>query len=146
MLSKLTDSKKTYLIKLGTKGPNVRYKLNEVLEVREDQLPLELDMQESIIEQLQLKENHKKVLRICIGVPKTAREIMDLIGIKDKEHFRKSYLKELLEIKLLRMNYPDNPKHPFQRYFTDMNSIQNLSSRKHPGSTPDENQKEPNNP
>lgn len=51
-----------------------------------------------------------------IGVFLTAREIMDLLGIKSKETLRKNYLNPLIEEGYLVLEYPDKPTSKNQRY------------------------------
>lgn len=46
----------------------------------------------------------------------TRREIQDAVGLKDDEHFRKSYLLPALEDGLIEMTIPDKPKSSKQKY------------------------------
>lgn len=59
-----------------------------------------------------------KILKFC-EQPKTAKEIMTLIGLKHRESFANNYLKPLLQKKLLSMTIPDKPNSKNQKYFTN---------------------------
>lgn len=41
---------------------------------------------------------------------------MRLMKLKDRKHFRKTYLNPALENGFVEPIYPDNPKHPNQEY------------------------------
>ncbi|MDY0136971.1 MAG: Fic family protein [Thiomicrospira sp.] len=49
--------------------------------------------------------------------PRTRTELQAFCGLKDREHFRKSVLKPLLEAGWLQMTLPDKPNSPKQKYF-----------------------------
>lgn len=49
-------------------------------------------------------------------VPYTATAIMEMLGIKSKETFRKNYMNPALEQNLVRMTLPDKPNSKNQRY------------------------------
>ncbi|MDR9499811.1 MAG: hypothetical protein RI556_11595 [Hydrogenovibrio sp.] len=49
--------------------------------------------------------------------PRTRSELQAFCGLKDREHFRKSVLKLLLEAAWLQMTLPDKPNSPRQMYF-----------------------------
>lgn len=51
--------------------------------------------------------------------PRTAKEIMEFLGLKDRESFYKLYLKPMLETKSLLMTVPDNPKSRNQKYYAN---------------------------
>ena len=55
------------------------------------------------------------ILKYCI-VPRSRKEIQELIKIKDSEYFRKSILQPLIREKLLRYTIPDKPNSPKQKY------------------------------
>ena len=46
----------------------------------------------------------------------SAAEIMAGLSLSHRPTFRKNYLRPALELKLLEMKYPENPRHPGQRY------------------------------
>jgi len=58
-----------------------------------------------------------KILAFC-KQPKTAKEIMHLLGLTHRESFYNNYLKPLLQKQLLSMTEPTKPKSRNQRYFT----------------------------
>ncbi|MCC3358547.1 Fic family protein [Bacillus sp. REN16] len=112
MLSRLCG---TYLVKIGTKGPSVRYELND---------DLKLDHKESefyiidAIDSLEIPQKQKGVLAFCI-LKKSISDILEHLGLKDRENLSHNYLKPLIKLGYLKMTYPENPTHPKQAYFTD---------------------------
>ena len=42
--------------------------------------------------------------------------MQDLLGLRDKRNFRENYIEPALREGLIRMKYPEKPKHPKQRY------------------------------
>ena len=49
-------------------------------------------------------------------VPYTANRIMEMLGIKSKETFRKNYLHPAIEMGLVQMTIPDKPRSRNPRY------------------------------
>ncbi len=47
---------------------------------------------------------------------KSRRELQELLGLKDAEHFRKAYLLPAIDAGLVEMTLPDKPKSRLQRY------------------------------
>ena len=50
--------------------------------------------------------------------PKERQELQDAVGLKDREHFRKTYLEPLVAAGWLEMSLPDKPTSPRQKYTT----------------------------
>lgn len=46
----------------------------------------------------------------------TAVTLMELLGLKSKESFRKNYLNPAIELQLIQMTVPDKPRSRNQRY------------------------------
>jgi len=44
------------------------------------------------------------------------KEIAELCGIRDLKYFRESYITPALKIGVIERLYPDQPKHPKQKY------------------------------
>lgn len=44
------------------------------------------------------------------------KEMMELIGLKDKSNFLENYLYPAIGLDLVEPLYPENPKHPRQKY------------------------------
>lgn len=64
-----------------------------------------------------LTEYVKKMLAVMeFGVPYTSRAIMDKLGLKSKETFRKNYLGPAMALKMVEMTIPDKPRNRNQRY------------------------------
>ncbi len=58
-----------------------------------------------------------KILEFC-EQPRTAKEIMKLLGLKNRESFYKNHLKPLIQKKLLLLTIPEKPQSRLQQYFT----------------------------
>ncbi|VBB48250.1 putative transcriptional regulator [uncultured Paludibacter sp.] len=58
----------------------------------------------------------KKVVEILSGEMKRS-ELMEILQLKDRENFMSNYLNPSVELKLIEPTYPDNPRHPNQKYF-----------------------------
>ena len=64
-----------------------------------------------------MTEYLKRMLDVMeYDVPYTASTIMDMLGLKSKETFRKNYMNPALEHNLVRMTLPDKPNSKNQRY------------------------------
>lgn len=64
-----------------------------------------------------MTEYLKRMLDVMeYDVPYTASAIMDMLGLKSKETFRKNYMNPALEHNLVRMTLPDKPNSKNQRY------------------------------
>lgn len=57
----------------------------------------------------------RNLLKVLVG-EKSRKELQDALGLKDRGHFRANYIDPALENGYIRIKYPENPKHPKQRY------------------------------
>ncbi len=65
----------------------------------------------------QMTEYLKRMLDVMeYDVPYTATAIMEMLGLKSKETFRKNYMNPALEFNLVKMTIPDKPNSKNQRY------------------------------
>lgn len=65
----------------------------------------------------QISEYVKKLLEVMeYGVPYTSRILMEKLGLKSKEGFRRNYLNPAAGMKLIRMTIPEKPTSRNQRY------------------------------
>lgn len=65
----------------------------------------------------QISEYVGRLLEVMeYDVPYTAHHVMDKLGIKSKETFRKNYLHPAIELGLVQMTLPDKPRSKNQRY------------------------------
>lgn len=55
------------------------------------------------------------ILEFC-SEPRSRSELMDFVGLTDRKHFTKHYLKPLLETEQLTMTLPDKPNSSKQKY------------------------------
>lgn len=64
-----------------------------------------------------LSEYLKRLLEVMeYDVPYTSNTLMDKLGLKSKEGFRRNYLRPAIDMKLIRMTIPDKPNSKNQRY------------------------------
>lgn len=64
-----------------------------------------------------MTEYLKRMLDVMeYDVPYTASAIMELLGLKSKETFRKNYMNPALKQNLVKMTLPDKPNSKNQRY------------------------------
>lgn len=65
----------------------------------------------------QLSEHIKRLLVVMeYDVPYTSTALMEKLGLKSKEGFRRNYLHPAVELNLIRMTIPDKPNSRNQRY------------------------------
>ena len=65
----------------------------------------------------QLSEYLKRLLEIMeYDVPYTSNTLMDKLGLKSKEGFRRNYLRPAIDMNLICMTIPDKPNSRNQRY------------------------------
>lgn len=65
----------------------------------------------------QLSEYIKKLLDVMeYDIPYTSKVLMEKLGLKSKEGFRRNYLRPAMDMNLIRMTIPDKPNSRNQRY------------------------------
>lgn len=65
----------------------------------------------------QLSETVKKLLEVMeYDVPYTSKALMEKLGLRSREGFRRNYLRPAIERNLIRMEIPDKPNSRNQRY------------------------------
>ena len=64
---------------------------------------------------LKLSDQQRRLIAAC-DTPKSVVELMALVGLTHRSHFRTRYLKPLLEANIIRMTNPDRPNAANQRY------------------------------
>ena len=65
----------------------------------------------------QLSEYIKKLLEVMeYDVPYTSKMLMEKLGLKSKEGFRRNYLRPAIDMNLIHMTVPDKPNSRNQRY------------------------------
>jgi ATP-dependent DNA helicase RecG len=80
-------------------------------------IPIPQGTMEATMEATTQDERMRKIIEFST-VPKTAIQIMEMIGLKNKEHFRLEILKPLIEKKILLLTIPDKPNSPKQKYYS----------------------------
>lgn len=64
-----------------------------------------------------LSESIKKLLEVMeYDIPYTSKTLMDKLGLKSREGFRRNYLNPAIELNLIRRTIPDKPNSRNQRY------------------------------
>ena len=65
----------------------------------------------------QLSEYIKKMLDVMeYDIPYTSKALMEKLGLRSKEGFRRNYLRPAMDMNLIRMTTPDKPNSRNQRY------------------------------
>lgn len=65
----------------------------------------------------QVTEQVEKLMNVITFIPKSANELMELVGIKHKLTFRDNYLKPAVKLGLVIMTVPDKPRSSKQKYY-----------------------------
>ncbi len=52
----------------------------------------------------------------AISSEMTRKDLQSALGLKNTDHFRKTYLLPAIQAGLIEMTFPDNPRHRNQRY------------------------------
>lgn len=74
--------------------------------------------EQTLKDSAELSEYVKQLLSAMeFGVPYTSAAIMEKLGLKSKETFRKHYLNPAMELHLVEMTIPDKPTSKNQRYY-----------------------------
>ena len=64
-----------------------------------------------------LSEYIKKLLGVMeYDIPYTSKALMEKLGLKSKEGFRRNYLRPAIDMNLIHMTIPDKPNSRNQRY------------------------------
>ena len=64
-----------------------------------------------------IPETVRRLLEVMeYDIPYTSTSLMERLGLKAKEGFRRNYLRPAIELDLIRMTIPDKPKSRNQRY------------------------------
>ena len=58
----------------------------------------------------------KKLIKVVGNNKMSIREILDAIGLKNRESFMDVYLNPAISEGFVRLLYPDKPRHPRQKY------------------------------
>ena len=63
-----------------------------------------------------MSEPVERVVRILYGKQLSVKELMAEVGLKDRMNFIEYSLNPAMEQGIVRMLYPDSPRHPRQKY------------------------------
>jgi len=58
----------------------------------------------------------QRAMLLASDTPRTLKELMEIVGVTHRAHFKEHYLQPLLDGGLLDLQFPDKPTHPRQRY------------------------------
>lgn len=80
------------------------------------QVPIQVPIQALMKQYLRFLKNIKRLI-IAIGTDeKSVREIMEVVGLKNRPNFLEYSLTPALQNGLVTMKYPNSPRHPRQKY------------------------------
>lgn len=89
----------------------IEFMLSQIDKVL-DELSVQLDEENEY-----LSENVKKLLNIMeFDIPYTSKALMEKLGLKSREGFRRNYLHPAIELHLITRTLPDKPNSKNQRY------------------------------
>lgn len=95
----------------GTSTIFIEFMLSQIDKILDD-----ISVQSSE-ENEQLSEYIKKLLAVMeYDIPYTSKTLMEKLGLKSKEGFRRNYLRPAVDMDLIRMTIPDKPNSRNQRY------------------------------
>ena len=76
---------------------------------------LDIKQTEQVAEQV--TEQVERLMNVITSTPKSANELMELVGIKHKLTFRDNYLKPAVKLGLVLMTVPEKPRSSKQKYY-----------------------------
>lgn len=91
-----------------------------VIEVREDSLPMEdetipVTIPVTVLVSDQVSDQVKELVKVLNG-EMSRKKLMDIMGLKNKAHFKTNYLQKALESGVIELTQPDSPNSPTQKY------------------------------
>ena len=87
-----------------------------VIEVREDSLPMEDEtIPVTIPVTVPVSDQVKELVKVLNG-EMSRKKLMDIMGLKNKAHFKTNYLQKALESGVIELTQPDSPNSPTQKY------------------------------
>ena len=63
-----------------------------------------------------MSEVVQRVIRILYGKQLSVKDLMMAVGLKDRKNFIEYSINPAMEQGIVRMVYPDSPRHPRQKY------------------------------
>ena len=95
----------------GTSTIFIEFMLSQIDKILDD-ITMQLNDDDE-----QLSEGIKRLLDVMeYDIPYTGKTLMDKLGLKSKEGFRRNYLRPAVDMNLIRMTIPDKPNSRNQRY------------------------------
>lgn len=82
----------------------------------ENFLRVTLPTAESVTHTEQDTQQVKELLKVFMGVHSRS-ELQEMLGLSDRENFRKNYLQPAIEAGLIALNFPDKPTSRNQKYY-----------------------------
>ena len=96
---------------IGESTPFIEFMLNAILISLDD---AESDIKEALSKQPSSVDRLTRVMEQ--GKFYTSKELMALLNMTSRQSFQSNYLKPALDRGVVKMEYPDNPRRPGQRY------------------------------
>lgn len=89
-----------------------------------DDTPIQVPIQALMKQYLRYLKNIKRLI-IAIGTDeKSVREIMEVVGLKNRPNFLEYSLTPALQNGLVTMKYPNSPRHPRQKYILTVEGLE----------------------
>ena len=86
--------------------------------------PIQVPIQALMKQYLRYLKNIKRLI-IAIGTDeKSVREIMEVVGLKNRPNFLEYSLAPALQNGLVTMKYPNSPRHPRQKYILTVEGLE----------------------
>ena len=80
------------------------------------QVPIQVPIQALMKQYLRYLKNIKRLIIAISTDEKSVREIMEVVGLKNRPNFLEYSLTPALQNGLVTMKYPNSPRHPRQKY------------------------------
>lgn len=88
------------------------------------QVPIQVPIQALMKQYLRYLKKIKRLI-IAIGTDeKSVREIMEVVGLKNRPNFLEYSLTPALQNGLVTMKYPNSPRHPRQKYILTVEGLE----------------------
>jgi len=103
-----TDDERTYFLAILPVHPEVKKRGESGGHVR--------GQAEGHAPKISLNDTEKAILEVLEGGPCSTSELLEKLGIESRTGAFRRNIKNLMENELIEYVYPDNPKHPDQKY------------------------------
>jgi len=78
---------------------------------------------------LGLTETQERIVELC-AAPRGITDLLESLKVTNRTFFRRTHLNPLIKSGILRLQHPDNPKHPRQAYLLTEAGLRLLENRR----------------